>query len=67
MSKTFSLPLADIQVLALAIAELDHVKRQAPADRACDAAELVEQGHAVLARALGDDAALIYAPDEVMA
>lgn len=53
--KTYSLTLPEIESLSDALAELDHGPDSPPRTRA-----LVEDGHAALMRALGDDVALIY-------
>lgn len=57
---TFTLPLRDLETLADAICELDACKPRRDTRLAC----LVSNAHAAIARTLGDQAHLVYAPDD---
>lgn len=61
----YRLSLADVQLLASAVADLDGLKNLAPEgpDRQ-QTASLVDRAHTTLHRILGDDLALIYAPED---
>lgn len=61
----YRMSLADVELLADVVAELDAIKNLVPSE--CpgvrEAAVLVARGHNTLQRVLGSDAHLIYSPE----
>ena len=59
---TFVITLADLKILSDAVCELDSLKTRGDAR----STQITEAAHDALIRTLGDQRALIYAPEDVL-
>jgi hypothetical protein len=62
-AKTYAISYAELDLLSSMVVMVDLLK-QHHSDKTEDLVALVEAGHATIERVLGDDAALMYAPDD---
>lgn len=64
--KIYSTDIHGVKLMSDIVAHLDHVKNLLPADSMAygESYALIDHGHHLIERMLGDDAALIYGPSD---